>query len=404
MTSRTAATRSRSSASDWPRSATLTLAVRAPVVPGQHRRHLARPGTAGTVALTGTLARTGGGPPRPGRLERGGQPAAASASSYSRNGANSPHPAGPRSRTASRVVTPRKRTRIGICTTRNRREHLVEVGPVGRRHAPILADVSDAPSSSTSGVSETFDPTAWARCRGLRLHRHHLPPRALDGPARHGADRVRPAGGAQRLPPAHRRRALPRARPRPDDPGRRRGAAHRQRPAAPRTAAGRSAPAATSGSAAAAATSTPSGETADTVDQARVKAAGGRLHILEVQRLIRTMPKVVIAVVHGWAAGGGHTPARRLRPDHRQPRARPVQADRRRRRLLRRRLRLGVPGQDGRAEVRPRDLLPRAHLLRRGHAADGRGQHRRRPRRPRDRGAAGGRARSTARAPPRSGC
>ncbi|HET8616011.1 MAG TPA: 1,4-dihydroxy-2-naphthoyl-CoA synthase [Actinomycetales bacterium] len=49
------------------------------------------------------------------------------------------------------------------------------------------------------------------------------------------------------------------------------------------------------------------GETADTVDQARVKAAGGRLHVLEVQRLIRTMPKVVIAVVPGWAAGGGHS-------------------------------------------------------------------------------------------------
>jgi len=49
------------------------------------------------------------------------------------------------------------------------------------------------------------------------------------------------------------------------------------------------------------------GETADTVDQARVKAAGGRLHILEVQRLIRTMPKIVVAVVPGWAAGGGHS-------------------------------------------------------------------------------------------------
>jgi naphthoate synthase len=46
-----------------------------------------------------------------------------------------------------------------------------------------------------------------------------------------------------------------------------------------------------------------SGETADTVDPAR----SGRLHILEVQRLIRTMPKVVIAVVNGWAAGGGHS-------------------------------------------------------------------------------------------------
>ena len=45
------------------------------------------------------------------------------------------------------------------------------------------------------------------------------------------------------------------------------------------------------------------GDTADTVDPARA----GRLHILEVQRLIRTMPKVVIAVVPGWAAGGGHS-------------------------------------------------------------------------------------------------
>ena len=36
-------------------------------------------------------------------------------------------------------------------------------------------------------------------------------------------------------------------------------------------------------------------------------ASTGRLHILEVQRLIRTMPKVIIAVVPGWAAGGGHS-------------------------------------------------------------------------------------------------
>jgi naphthoate synthase len=45
------------------------------------------------------------------------------------------------------------------------------------------------------------------------------------------------------------------------------------------------------------------GETAESVDPARA----GRLHILEVQRLIRFMPKVVIAVVPGWAAGGGHS-------------------------------------------------------------------------------------------------
>ncbi len=45
------------------------------------------------------------------------------------------------------------------------------------------------------------------------------------------------------------------------------------------------------------------GETADTIDPARA----GRLHILECQRLIRFMPKVVICVVPGWAAGGGHS-------------------------------------------------------------------------------------------------
>jgi naphthoate synthase len=39
------------------------------------------------------------------------------------------------------------------------------------------------------------------------------------------------------------------------------------------------------------------------VDRARL----GRLHILECQRLIRFMPKVVICVVNGWAAGGGHS-------------------------------------------------------------------------------------------------
>lgn len=35
--------------------------------------------------------------------------------------------------------------------------------------------------------------------------------------------------------------------------------------------------------------------------------APGRLHILEVQRLIRFMSKIVIAVVPGWAVGGGHS-------------------------------------------------------------------------------------------------
>ena len=45
------------------------------------------------------------------------------------------------------------------------------------------------------------------------------------------------------------------------------------------------------------------GESAATIDPGRA----GRLHILECQRLIRFMPKVVICVVPGWAAGGGHS-------------------------------------------------------------------------------------------------
>ena len=45
------------------------------------------------------------------------------------------------------------------------------------------------------------------------------------------------------------------------------------------------------------------GESAATIEPGRA----GRLHILEVQRLIRMMPKIVICVVPGWAAGGGHS-------------------------------------------------------------------------------------------------
>ena len=45
------------------------------------------------------------------------------------------------------------------------------------------------------------------------------------------------------------------------------------------------------------------GEDRESMDRGRA----GRLHILEVQRLIRFMPKVVICLVNGWAAGGGHS-------------------------------------------------------------------------------------------------
>ena len=161
--------------------------------------------------------------------------------------------------------------------------------------------------------------------------------------------------------------------------GRRLGVLLRRRPADPRPQR---------------ATSTPTGETADTVDQARVAAAGGRLHILEVQRLIRTMPKVVVAVVNGWAAGGGHslhvvcdlTIASREHARFKQTDADVGSFD-------------GGYGSAYLAKMVGQKFAREIfflgpHLLRRGHAPDGRGQHRGRPRRP-----GGGRA---ARWPPRS--
>src|SRR6056297_4182086 len=48
-------------------------------------------------------------------------------------------------------------------------------------------------------------------------------------------------------------------------------------------------------------------EAGDEDDDLVREAKAGRLHILEVQRLIRTMPKPVVAVVPGWAVGGGHS-------------------------------------------------------------------------------------------------
>jgi naphthoate synthase len=50
----------------------------------------------------------------------------------------------------------------------------------------------------------------------------------------------------------------------------------------------------------AAPSATPDSQADDTQD-------APRLHVLEVQRLIRFMPKPVIAVVPGWAVGGGHS-------------------------------------------------------------------------------------------------
>ena len=149
-----------------------------------------------------------------------------------------------------------------------------------------------------------FDPSVWQPVESFDLTdiTYHRLGRRREGAA-DGAGGVRPAGGAQRVPAAQRRRSLYRvldhARmwpdvgvvlltgngPSPKDGGwafcsggdqRIRGRSGYQYAA---------------------------GETAESVDPARA----GRLHILEVQRLIRFMPKVVICLVNGWAAGGGHS-------------------------------------------------------------------------------------------------
>jgi naphthoate synthase len=136
----------------------------------------------------------------------------------------------------------------------------------------------------------------------------------------------------------------------PAEPAHRRRAADRQRSQRRRTAGGRSAPAATSASAAA------DGyhlrRTARPDAGGVFAAATGRLHILEVQRLIRFMPKVVICGHPRVGCRRRPQPARHLRPVDRQYRARQVQADGRRRRQLRRRLRQRIPRPPGRAEVR----------------------------------------------------
>ena len=81
----------------------------AAVVAGQDRRPPARGGTAGSVAFTGTRSRTGGGQPSQAASTAAASHRDDSAGPYSRNGANSPQPAGPRTRASSRWSTPRNR-------------------------------------------------------------------------------------------------------------------------------------------------------------------------------------------------------------------------------------------------------------------------------------------------------
>ena len=176
-------------------------------------------------------------------------------------------------------------------------------------------------------VSEIFDPEAWRAVPGFEDLTDITYHRAVD--ARHGAvafDRpeVRNAFRPHTVDELyraldharheHRRRVRAAHRQRPVARGRRLGVLLRRRPAHPRART---------------ATSTPRARPAD---DASTRPAPGRLHILEVQRLIRFMPKVVICVVPGWAAGGGHCLHVVCDLTLASRRARPLQADRRRRR------------------------------------------------------------------------
>ena len=252
--------------------------------------------------------------------------------------------------------------------------------------------------SAIEGVSEIFDPDAWDAGPRLRgPDRPDLPPGRAHGTVRIAFDRpdvlnaFRPHTVDELLRvleharTTQRRRLRAAHRQRPQRQERQVGVLHRRRPADPRP------------------------------DRLPVRRGRDRReHRRQGQARPAAHPRVPAAdPVHaqdrrlrGQRLGGRRWPlaARGLRPHPRQRRARPVQADRRRRRLVRRRLRVGVPRPPGRPEVRPRDLLPRRGVLRRGRPPDGHGQQGGAARRARGGGARVGRARSTARARPRSGC
>src|SRR5664280_2997301 len=253
--------------------------------------------TAGTVALTGIVVRTGSGQPTHPASMAAASHLEDSPSSYSGKGANSTQPFGPRISAASRAVTPLNLTRIGICTTDNVSSSSARSGVSGEVMRHILADVSE------QSVSETFDPTAWMVVEGFDFTDITYHRAVSTGAVRIAFDRPQVRNAFRPHTVDELYRALDHARMSPDigtvlltgngpsakDGGRAFCSGGDQR------IRGRSG------------YQYADGESAATIDTARVQAQGGRLHILEVQRLIRTMPKVVIAVVNGWAAGGGHS-------------------------------------------------------------------------------------------------
>ena len=82
-----------------------------------------------------------------------------------------------------------------------------------------------------------------------------------------------------------------------------------------------------------------------------------RLNVLDLQRIIRSIPKPVIAAVAGWAIGGGHVLTRCMRSYHCSRKC-PVWADRTKGRQLRRRFWRLLPGTHCRSEKSTGDMVP----------------------------------------------
>ena len=109
-----------------------------------------------------------------------------------------------------------------------RRRRTPAAGRSPRGHGLGHLSLRVATRERTSGSVGDLRPRGLGRRPGLRgPDRPDLPP---GQGARHGPDRLRPARRAQRVPPAHRRRAAAGPRARADVQRRRLRAAHRQRP------------------------------------------------------------------------------------------------------------------------------------------------------------------------------
>ena len=226
--SRAAATRATSSASDWPRSATLTLTVRQPGNRASTPATSSGP-TAGRVALTATREAPGErAGPQPNSTAAASQ-AAASSGPYSTKGLNSVQPRGPSTRSASRTSMPRNLVRSGSCTTCASGQQVVERrqrpggGVVGgrlggRRH---LASLAPRPLGSTTMAAPDSDTRPDDGPRRAHRARAEAARRCFDEARRRRRVRRRPgaqlAAGRRR---ARARRGPARARRRRDRPAR----------------------------------------------------------------------------------------------------------------------------------------------------------------------------------------